>query len=209
MAKQQNTPAAKPADSDVTKPAEQPKATEQKSEPTEAEKKAQAEAAKTAEADAAAQSTADSNAEKAIQPAIEGVEEQLEVKARVRNTLGGVGDTPRPQMVNGRSVVGKVYDEESEEWVDDPDAAATAGVRASDIFDRIGDAFPHEAQRRVVEEIARAAGMGEETTDLPDGMPSLKSTASLRTDASGHGLYTGGGPGVKPVAPGKDGKAQV
>lgn len=125
----------------------------------------------------------------------------------MRQTLAHAGDTPKPHMVNGRSVVGKVYDEQTEQWVDDPDGAAA--VRPADIFDRIGEAFPHEAQRLVIEELARQLGLGEDTTDLPEDMPTLKSTASLRTDVSGYGRFTGGGPGVKPVAPGADGKAQV
>lgn len=149
-----------------------------------------------------------SAAQAAIAPAIQGVEDNPEVKERVRVALGNAGDTPAPTMVNGEYVGGKVYDEAKGEYVEDPDAAAS-GVRAADIFDRIGEAFPHERQRLVVEEIARFVGMGEDTTDLPEGMPTAKSTASLRTDVSGHGRFTGGGVGPKPVEPGQDGKAQV
>lgn len=201
MAKSQNT---KPEDQ---KPTEQQTSEVTKPEPTEAEKQAQQETAKQQQDQAKAQEAADSNAEQAIKPAVEGVEENPEVKARVRQTLAHAGDTPKPHMVNGRSVVGKVYDEQTEQWVDDPDEAAV--VRPADIFDRIGEAFPHEAQRLVIEELARQLGLGEDTTDLPEDMPTLKSTASLRTDVSGHGRFTGGGPGVKPVAPGVDGKAQA
>lgn len=114
-------------------------------------------------------------------------------------------------MVNGRYVGDKKLNEKTGEWEDDADAVATAGARRpSDIFDRIGDAFLHEAQRRVIEEIARAAGLGDDTTDLPEGMPTSKSTASLRTDVSGFGGYAaGGGVGARPVVPGKDGEAQA
>lgn len=154
---------------------------------------------------------AESNAEAAIAPVIEGMEDQPEVKERVRQALGNAGETPKPTMVNGRYVGDKKLNEETGEWEDDADAVATAGARRpSDIFDRIGDAFLHEAQRLVIEEIARAAGLGDDTTDLPEGMPTAKSTASLRTDVSGFGGYAaGGGVGARPVAPGKDGKAQV
>lgn len=154
---------------------------------------------------------AESNAEAAIAPVIEGMEDRPEVQDRVRQALGNAGETPKPTMVNGRYVGDKKFNEKTGEWEDDADAVATAGARRpSDIFDRIGDAFLHEAQRLVIEEIARAAGLGDDTTDLPEGMPTSKSTASLRTDVSGFGGYAaGGGVGARPVAPGKDGKAQV
>lgn len=154
---------------------------------------------------------AESNAEAAIAPVIEGMEDQPEVQERVRQVLGNAGESPKPTMVNGRYVGDKKFNEKTGEWEDDEDAAATAGARRpSDIFDRIGDAFLHEAQRLVIEEIARAAGLGDDTTDLPEGMPTSKSTASLRTDVSGFGGYAaGGGVGARPVAPGKDGKAQA
>lgn len=154
---------------------------------------------------------AESNAEAAIAPVIEGMEDQPEVQERVRQALGNAGETPKPTMVNGRYVGDKKFNEKTGEWEDDEDAVSTAGARRpSDIFDRIGDAFLHEAQRLVIEEIARAAGLGDDTTDLPEGMPTSKSTASLRTDVSGFGGYAaGGGVGARPVAPGKDGKAQV
>jgi len=154
---------------------------------------------------------AESNAEAAIAPVIEGMEDQPEVQERVRQVLGNAGESPKPTMVNGRYVGDKKLNEKTGEWEDDEDAVATAGARRpSDIFDRIGDAFLHEAQRLVIEEIARAAGLGDNTTDLPEGMPTSKSTASLRTDVSGFGGYAaGGGVGARPVAPGKDGKAQV
>src|SRR5690606_19882881 len=128
-----------------------------------------------------------------------------EVQARLRNVVGGEG--PAPTMVNGKSVEGKRYDAESDTWVDDEDAATA--VRAADIFDRIGEAFPHESQRLVIEELARLVGADEASTDLPDGMPASKSTASLRTDVSGYGRFTGGGVGVEPVPVGADGTAQV
>lgn len=154
---------------------------------------------------------AESNAEAAVAPVIEGMEDQPEVQERVRQALGNAGETPKPTMVNGRYVGDKKFNEKTGEWEDDADAVATAGARRpSDIFDRIGDAFLHEAQRLVIEEIARAAGLGDDTTDLPEGMPTSKSTASLRTDVSGFGGYAaGGGVGARPVAPGKDGKAQA
>lgn len=154
---------------------------------------------------------AESNAEAAVAPVIEGMEDRPEVQERVRQALGNAGETPKPTMVNGRYVGDKKFNEKTGEWEDDADAVATAGARRpSDIFDRIGDAFLHEAQRLVIEEIARAAGLGDDTTDLPEGMPTSKSTASLRTDVSGFGGYAaGGGVGARPVAPGKDGKAQA
>lgn len=156
-----------------------------------------------------ARSQASDNIEAAIAPSIEGVEDQPEVKERVRRALGGVGETPPPTMVNGKSVIGKRLNENTGEWEDDPEAEESP-VRAADIFDRIGEAFPHERQRLVIEEIARAAGLGDDATDLPEGMPTSKSTASLRTDVSGFGGYAaGGGVGARPVAPGKDGKAQA
>jgi len=184
--------------------------TNQPRELTDAEKSAQKENARAQQDDAKMRETATSNAEEAIAPAIEGVEDQPEVKARVQRAMAisGASYEPKPTMVNGRSVAGKSYDAEKDEWVDDPAAAAT--VRASDIFDRIGEAFPHERQRMVIEELARYAGMTDDSTDLPEGQPTgAKSTASLRTDVSGFGRFTGGGPGVTPVDPGKDGKAQV
>lgn len=164
-----------------------------------------------AEREAKAEELAESNAEAAIAPVIEGIEDQPEVQERVRQALGNAGETPKPTMVNGRYVGDKKFNEKTGEWEDDADAVATAGARRpSDIFDRIGDAFLHEAQRLVIEEIARAAGLGDDTTDLPEGMPTSKSTASLRTDVSGFGGYAaGGGVGARPVAPGKDGKAQA
>lgn len=51
-------------------------------------------------------------------------------------------------------------------------------VRAENIFDRIARASPREDMRLILEELARAAGLGEETTDLPDGMTGGVSTAS-------------------------------
>lgn len=164
-----------------------------------------------AEREAKAEELAKSNAEAAIAPVIEGMEDQPEVQERVRQALGNAGESPKPTMVNGKYVGDKKFNEKTGEWEDDEDAVATAGARRpSDIFDRIGDAFLHEAQRLVIEEIARAAGLGDDTTDLPEGMPTSKSTASLRTDVSGFGGYAaGGGVGARPVAPGKDGKAQA
>ena len=117
-----------------------------------------------------ARSQASDNIEAAIAPSIEGVEDQPEVKERVRRALGGVGETPPPTMVNGKSVIGKRLNENTGEWEDDPEAEESP-VRAADIFDRIGEAFPHERQRLVIEEIARAAGLGDDSTDLPEGMP--------------------------------------
>lgn len=164
-----------------------------------------------ADREAKAEELAKSNAEAAVAPVIEGMEDQPEVQERVRQVLGNAGETPKPTMVNGRYVGDKKFNEDTGEWEDDKDTVDTAGARRpSDIFDRIGDAFLHEAQRLVIEEIARAAGLGDDTTDLPEGMPTSKSTASLRTDVSGLGGYAaGGGVGARPVAPGKDGKAQA
>lgn len=144
----------------------------------------------------------------AVAPAIAGVEDNPVIQERARVALGNVGETPAPTMVNGKYVGDKVFDQDKNEWVDNPDAAA-ARVRPADIFDRIGEAFPHERQRLVIEEIARAAGLSTDSTDLPEGMPAAKSTASLRTDVSGHGRFTGGGEGVRPIDVGTDGKAQV
>lgn len=177
---------------------------------TSAETQAQEENAKQAKDDAAMRDVATSNAEAAIAPAVEGLEDDPVVKPRIERAMAisGANYEPKPTMVNGKSVAGKVYDGEKGEWVDDPSAAAS--VRASDVFDRIGEAFPHERQRMVIEEIARAAGLSDDSTGLPEGQPTgAKSTASLRTDVSGYGRFTGGGPGVTPVEPGKDGKAQV
>lgn len=175
------------------------------------EAQAKTQAASSTESKDSPDEVAESNAEAAIAPVIEGMEDQPEVQERVRQALGNAGETPKPTMVNGRYVGDKKLNEKTGEWEDDADAVATAGARRpSDIFDRIGDAFLHEAQRLVIEEIARAAGMGDNTTDLPEDMPTSKSTASLRTDVSGFGGYAaGGGVGARPVAPGKDGKAQV
>lgn len=176
----------------------------------EARAKAQASASSTESKDSP-DDVAKSNAEAAVAPVIEGMEDQPEVQERVRQALGNAGETPKPTMVNGRYVGDKKLNEDTGEWEDDEEAVATAGARRpSDIFDRIGDAFLHEAQRLVIEEIARAAGLVDDTTDLPEGMPTSKSTASLRTDVSGFGGYAaGGGVGARPVAPGKDGKAQA
>ena len=185
---------------------------EAKAEELAKQNEAQAQAsASSAESKDSPDDVAESNAEAAIAPVIEGMEDKPEVKERVRQALGNAGETPKPTMVNGRYVGDKKLNEKTGEWEDDEDAVDTAGARRpSDIFDRIGDAFLHEAQRLVIEEIARAAGMGDDTTDLPEGMPTSKSTASLRTDVSGFGGYAaGGGVGARPVAPGKDGKAQA
>lgn len=185
---------------------------EAKAEELTKQNEAQAQAsASSAESKDSPDDVAESNAEAAIAPVIEGMEDQPEVQERVRQALGNAGETPKPTMVNGRYVGDKKLNEKTGEWEDDEDAVDTAGARRpSDIFDRIGDAFLHEAQRLVIEEIARAAGMGDDTTDLPEGMPTSKSTASLRTDVSGFGGYAaGGGVGARPVAPGKDGKAQA
>lgn len=208
QAKTEQAPAPKPADQQPNEAPETPATPAPKPADQAANKTATKPRGSKAKAKTATKQEEDSEAKQAIAPAIEGVEENPEVKARVRQALAHAGDTPTPTMVNGKSVAGKVYDEKTDKWVDDPDTVAPA-VRAADIFDRIGEAFPHETQRLVIEEIARFAGMGEDETDLPEGMPALKSTASLRTDVSGHGRFTGGGPGVKPVPVGTDGKAQV
>lgn len=154
------------------------------------------------------QASQDKAVEEAIAPAIQGREEDPVIKSRMEQTLGDAGGTPPPTMVNGVYVGDKTYNDKTGKYETDPEKAA-ATRRAADIFDRIGEAFPHERQRLVVEEIARAAGLSNKSLDLPDGMPAVKSTASLRTDVSGHGRFTGGGPGVAPVEVGKDGTAQV
>jgi|SRR5215217_6184666 len=123
------------------------------------------------------------------------------------------GDS-RPTMVNGKFVGNKTFNDKTGEWEVDPDAApAEGGVRAEDIFDRIGDAFPHETQRLVIEEIALRAGItAQDSQDLPDNFPTGgKSTASMRTDLTGRGAYAGGRgtKGPAPVAPGADGGARV
>lgn len=157
---------------------------------------------------AEAQASQDEAVEEAIAPAIQGRENDPVIKSRMEQTLGGVGATPQPTMVNGVYVGDKTYNDKTGKWESDPEKAAVSR-RAADIFDRIGEAFPHERQRLVVEEIARAAGLSNDSVDLPDGMPAVKSTASLRTDVSGFGRFTGGGPGVAPVEVGGDGTAQV
>lgn len=157
---------------------------------------------------------ADQAAKDAVQVVIDNAkgEDKATVQKRVDEALVNAGVDTQPTMVNGRSVVGKKLNDAGDEWVDDPDYAGQAGVRAEDIFDRIGNAFPHEPQRLVIEELARIAGAtAESTVDLPEGQPTLKSTASLRTDVSGYGRNAGGRgvQGGVPVAPGRDGKAQV
>lgn len=216
--------AAKPENDNLNNPpktepvsdAEREAKAEELAKQNEAQAKADAEAktqasANTNESKDSPDDVAESNAEAAIAPVIEGMEDQPEVQERVRQALGNAGETPKPTMVNGRYVGDKKFNEKTGEWEADEDAVATAGARRpSDIFDRIGEAFPHERQRLVIEEIARAAGLGDDSTDLPEGMPATKSTASLRTDVSGFGGYAaGGGVGARPVAPGKDGKAQA
>lgn len=147
----------------------------------------------------------------AIQPVLDASGNSDEVKERARVALANAGETPRPTMVNGVYVGGKVYDEATDTWVDDPDATPDA-VRAEDIFDRIGNAFQWERQRMVLEEIVRMILDGQDgtsTQELPEGMPTRKSTASLRTDVSGYGGYAGGGPGPRPIPTGDKGQAQV
>lgn len=148
----------------------------------------------------------------AVQPIIDVMEANTDTDAtaKVEAALGGIGETPAPTMVNGKYVGDKKLVDG--EWVDDPDKAVQA-VRPEDIFDRIGNAFPHEAQRLVIEELARAVGLtAEGTQNLPDTMPTRgKSTASLRTDLTGHGAYAGGKTqdGPVPVPVGADGKSQL
>lgn len=107
---------------------------------------------------------------------------------------GSFGES-RPTMVNGKFVGDKKFNEATGEWEADPDAAAAEDApRVEDIFDRIGNAFTHEAQRLVIEEIALRAGItagGSQT--LPENMPTGgKSTASMRTDLTGRGAFAGG-----------------
>lgn len=150
----------------------------------------------------------------ALQPIIDQMDagaSSTGARAKLDAALGGLGETPAPTMVNGVYVGDKTYNEETGEWELDPNKAAP--VRAEDIFDRIGNAFPFEAQRLVIEELARAVGLtADGTVDLPNGMPTKgKSTASLRTDVTGYGAYAGGKEtaGPAPVAVGADGKSQL
>ena len=178
--------AAKPAATKTSKPAEETKASQT--------------------------STDKSPEEQALQPVLDAAGENpsSELKQRVDQTLANVGETPAPTMVNGVYVGNKKFNEETGLYEADPEATTSAATRPSDIFDRIADATHHEGLRRVLEEIARFAGMTpENTVDLPEGMSAVKSTASLRTDASGYGGYAAGGPGARPLPPGRDGKAQV
>lgn len=147
----------------------------------------------------------------AVQPIIDAMDAGTDssAKSKIDAALGGIGETPAPTMVNGKYVGDKKLVDG--EWVDDPDKAQA--FRAEDIFDRIGNAFPHEAQRLVLEELARAVGLtAEGTQSLPDDMPTRgKSTASLRTDLTGYGAFAGGKEtaGPAPVPVGRDGKSQL
>lgn len=147
--------------------------------------------------------------ENAVAPVV-GSKPSGDAKRKLDEALAVAGATPAPTMVNGQLVVGKRLNAKGDAFEDDPDYAAEQALRAEDIFDRIGNAFPLEAQRLVVEELARALGLTEEgTQSLPDDLPKQgKSTASLRTDVSGFGAFAGGksGVGAIPVAPGADGK---
>lgn len=150
----------------------------------------------------------------ALQPIIDQMEAggaTSDARAKLDAALGGIGEAPAPTMVNGQYVGDKTYNAETGEWETDPNKAAP--VRAEDIFDRIGNAFPFEAQRLVIEELARAVGLtADGTVDLPEGMPTKgKSTASLRTDVTGYGAYAGGKEtaGPVPVEVGADGKSQL
>lgn len=82
-----------------------------------------------------------------------------------------------PTMVNGQYVGDKSL--HGDKWVVDP-AKVVPAARPLDIFDRIGLATPSEALRKVLEEIARAAGM---TYDNSQEQPAAKSTPSVRSDA--------------------------
>ncbi|WP_055128535.1 hypothetical protein [Pseudomonas mediterranea] len=164
--------------------------------------------------DSTSEKTAEPSAEmEVLQPIIDSMDANTnsDARAKIDAALGGIGETPAPTMVNGRYVGDKKFNQETGEWEADPDKVQA--VRPEDIFDRIGNAFPHEAQRLVIEELARAVGLtADGTVDLPDGMPTRgKSTASLRTDLTGHGAYAGGKSqeGPAPVPVGTDGKAQV
>jgi len=89
-----------------------------------------------------------------------------------------------PTMVNGVSVVGKKLNEAGDAYEHDPEALRAEDSQVSDLFDRIGGAFTNEAQRRVIEELARYLGAERhDTTSLPEGMHAEKSLASLRQDA--------------------------
>jgi len=126
--------------------------------------------------------------------------------AALEQQASSYGET-RPTHVNGKYVGDKRLNEKTGEWEADPDAvAAEGGTRPEDIFDRIGNAFPHEAQRLVIEEIALRAGMtAESSQDLPDNYPTGgKSTASLRSDLTRSGGETSG---PVPVPPGENGEA--
>lgn len=85
-------------------------------------------------------------------------------------------------------------------------------VRAEDIFDRIAKASPREDMRLILEELARACGLGEDSTDLPEGMSGGVSTATGRggptpfapTDLTGNNKTN-----AQAVPVGADGKAVV
>lgn len=85
-------------------------------------------------------------------------------------------------------------------------------VRAEDIFDRIAKASPREDMRLILEELARACGLGEDSTDLPEGMSGGVSTSTGRggptpfapTDLTGNNKSN-----AQAMPVGADGKAVV
>jgi hypothetical protein len=107
------------------------------------------------------------------------------VAERAKIDLRQRGVVPQPETVNGKSVIGKKLNDAGTEWVDDPDYVAPSGA-VSTFYDRIGLAFTNEAQRLVVEELARHLGIDDdadaELQTLPEGMSSVKSVASQRQD---------------------------
>lgn len=89
---------------------------------------------------------------------------------------------------------------------------ASNPVRAEDIFDRIAKASPREDMRLILEELARACGLGEDSTDLPEGMRGDVSTPTSRggptpfapTDLTGNNKSN-----AQAMPVGADGKAVV
>lgn len=159
--------------------------------------------------------------EQAVQDAIApvvGENPTGDLKARMDQALAVNGvATPEPTMVNGHSVVGKKLNADGTAWEHDPESTANSqNVRPQDLLDRIGEHVQHEGLRMVLEEmwhwIVQLGGKSAanvDTTSLPDGMPAMKSTASLRQDVSGQGGLSSGGPGPLPAPVTAEGTSAV